>query len=232
VGAELTRCLRRQHGRRLPPPAQALVDHPLRARALLAGTLEACWERLIRPWWPRIRDVLAADIAYRTGVLADGGLVAVLAGLHPKVRWDSDTLTVDIGPDAERDVGAAGLVLMPSTFEWPNVGVMLDEPWQPTVDYPARGIAALWESTSDASESSAALRRLIGRTRATLLVALTEPTSTTGLARRCALPNSTVSEQLQILRDAGMVTTHRVGRYLQHTRTPLGTQLVLPGTWR
>jgi hypothetical protein len=124
--AELTRCLRLQHGR-LPPPAQALVNHPLRARTLLVDTLEACWTRLIAPWWPRVRDVLATDIAYRTGVLADGGLGAVLADLHPKVRWDNNTLTVDIGSDGARDVGATGLVLMPSTFEWPNVGVMLDE---------------------------------------------------------------------------------------------------------
>lgn len=222
VRRELSQCLHAQHGRRLPPLAQALVDHPLRARALLADTLEACWERLIAPWWPRIRDVLAGDIAYRTGVLADGGLTAVLADLHPKIRWHEPTLTVDIVADGHREVGAEGLVLMPSTFEWPHVGVMLDEPWLPTIDYPARGIAALWAPRTD---PPAALDRLIGHTRAVLLSALTEPTSTTGLARRCGLPNSTVSEHLTVLRDAGLVTTHRVGRWLRHTRTPLGTQL-------
>jgi DNA-binding transcriptional ArsR family regulator len=222
VRSELSQCLHAQHGRRLPPPAQALVDHPLRARALLADTLEACWERLIAPWWPRIRDVLAGDIAYRTGVLADGGLAAVLTDLHPNVHWHEPVLTVEMPADGHREVGEAGLVLMPSTFEWPNVGVMLDEPWLPTIDYPARGIAALWEPRSD---PPAALARLLGHTRAVLLAALTEPTSTTGLARRCGLPNSTVSEHLTVLRDAGLVATHRVGRWLRHTRTPLGTQL-------
>ncbi|GAB1509245.1 ArsR/SmtB family transcription factor [Actinophytocola sp. KF-1] len=222
VRTELSRSLHAQHGRRLPPPAQALVDHPLRARALLADTLAACWERLIEPWWPRLRDVLAGDIAYRTGVLADGGLAAVLTDLHPMVRWQDPVLTVEMPVTGHRDVGAAGMVLMPSAFEWPNVGVMLDEPWLPTVDYPARGIAALWAPRTD---PSAALDRLIGRTRAVLLSALAEPMSTTGLARRCGLPNSTVSEHLTVLRDAGLVTTHRVGRWLRHTRTPLGTQL-------
>lgn len=222
VRAELSRCLHAQHGRRLPPPAQALVDHPSRARSLLADTLEACWERLIAPWWPRIRDVLAGDIAYRTGVLADGGLTAVLADLHPRIDWREPTLTVGVGGTGHRDVGEEGMVLMPSTFEWPNVGVILDEPWLPTIDYPARGIAALWAPRTD---PPAALDRLIGRTRAVLLSALTEPTSTTGLARRCGLPNSTVSEHVAVLRDAGLVTTHRVGRWLRHTRTPLGTEL-------
>lgn len=226
VTAELRRCLHAQHGTRLPPPAQALLDHPLRARDLLADTLEACWDRLIEPWWPRIRDVLAGDIAYRSHTMTESGLAAVLADLHPKIRWRQHTLTVDIGADAVRQVDETGLVLMPSTFEWPGVGVMLDKPWPPTIDYPARGIAALWESTSD---PSAALARLVGATRAALLAALTEPTSTTGLARRCTLPNSTVSEQLRILREAGLVTTHRAGRYLRHTRTPLGTQLLTAG---
>lgn len=221
VRAELSRCLREQHGRRLPPPAQALVDHPLRARNLLADTLAACWSRLISPWWQRIQDVLAGDIAYRTRQLADGGLAAVLADLHPKVHWRHPTLVVDLPTTGFRDVGS-GLALMPSVFEWPGVGVMLDEPQLPTIDYPARAIAALWEPRTD---PPAALARLLGQTRAVLLAALTEPTSTTALARRCALPNSTVSEHLTVLRDAGLVTTHRTGRYLQHSRTPLGTQL-------
>jgi DNA-binding transcriptional ArsR family regulator len=224
VRAELSRCMREQHGRRLPPPAQALVDHPLRARNLLADTLAACWDRLIAPWWPRIHDVLAGDIAYRTRLLADGGLTAVLTDLHEKIHWRHPTLTVDLLSTGFRDV-EAGFVLMPSTFEWPNVGVMLDKPWLPTIDYPARGIAALWEPRSD---PPAALARLLGQTRATLLAALTEPTSTTALARRCSLPNSTVSEHLTVLREADLVTTHRTGRYLQHTRTPLGTQLASP----
>ncbi|MFL6118729.1 DUF5937 family protein [Actinophytocola sp.] len=224
VRAELARCMREQHGRRPPPPAQALVDHPVRARTLLADTLDACWRRLVAPSWPRIRDVLEGDITHRTRRLADGGLAAVLGDLHPRIRWQHPTLVVDHPSTGYRDV-EAGLVLMPSAFEWPNVGVILDKPWLPTIDYPARGIAALWEPSPD---PSAALARLLGGTRAALLAALTEPTSTTGLARRCALPNSTVSEHLTVLREAGLITTHRVGRYLHHTRTPLGTQLAAP----
>jgi DNA-binding transcriptional ArsR family regulator len=224
VRVELTRCMREQHGRRLPPPAQALVDHPVRARNLLADTLETCWRRLIAPSWPRIRDVLEGDIAHRARRLADGGLAAVLADLHPSIRWQHPTLVVDQNATGCRDV-EAGLVLMPSAFEWPNVGVILDKPWLPTIDYPARGIAALWEPRTD---PPAALARLLGATRAALLAALTEPTSTTALARRRALPNSTVSEHLTVLREAGLIATHRVGRYLHHTRTPLGTQLAAP----
>lgn len=205
------------------PRAAALRAHPAKARDLLADTLEACWTHLVEPWWPRIRDVLVADIAHRTRVLADGGLAAVFAGLHRKVGWRDNTVTIDIAYDGEREVDGAGIVLLPSAFEWPNVGVMLDRPWLPTIDYPARGIAALWETRQAPPD---ALARLVGRTRATLLAALTEPLTTGGLARRCGLPDSSVSEALTILRDAGLVSTDRMGRYRQHTRTPLGTELL------
>jgi DNA-binding transcriptional ArsR family regulator len=224
VRTELSRCLHGHYGRVLPPHARVLVDQPARARELLADTLAACWARLMEPWWPRIRDVLTGEIAYRAKQLADGGLAAVLPDLHPKIRWKHPNLTVDLPSEGFRDV-EEGLVLMPSTFEWPRMGVILDRPWLPTIDYPARGIAALWESRRDAP---VALARLLGQTRATLLAALTEPTSTTALARQCSLPNSTVSEHLTVLREAGLVTTHRLGRYLHHTRTPLGTQLTSP----
>lgn len=209
------------------PGAGGLATDPAQARTQLADVLETVWRNLVEPWWPRIRDVLDADIAHRTRALVDGGLAAVFADLHPAVRWEQHTVTVDLVVTADRRMDGVGLLLMPSVFEWPGVGVSLDPPWPPTIDYPARGIAALWET----SPPAAGLHRLIGRTRATLLAALSEPRSTTGLARTCALPASTVSEQVRILRETGLVTTHRVGRSLRHTRTPLGTAL-LSGTDR
>ena len=102
---------------------------------------------------------------------------------------------------------------------------MLDPPWLPTVIYPARGIARLWQNPQVPPR---ALSRLIGPTRAVILEALVEPASTTGLAARCQLPLSTVSEHLAVLREAGMVTTTRTGRHLPHRRPPLGRELVNP----
>jgi DNA-binding transcriptional ArsR family regulator len=208
---------------RAPSTGLPVSAGPAERRDLLADAVEDVWRRLLAPWWPRISEVLENDIAHWTRVLADEGLGAVLADLHPKVSWSRDAVTVALPVDADREIDATGLLLMPSVFEWPDVGVAFDPPWTPTIDYSARGIAALWQSTATPSE---ALGRLVGRTRALLLTALVEPTSTTGLARRCAVPVSTVSEQLRILRDAGLLHTHRAGRFLRHERTPLGTALV------
>ena len=112
---------------------------------------------------------------------------------------------------------------MPSAFNWPSVSVMLDPPWQPTLIYPARGVAALWHSPAAAPPVT--LARLIGRTRAKLLLALAEPASTTALARRYGLSPGTVSEHLGALRDAGLVSASRARHQVLYERTPLGIAL-------
>ena len=88
--------------------------------------------------------------------------------------------------------------------------------------YPARGIHGLWQAKVRSSED---LARLIGRTRAVLLTALTTPASTTGVASRTGLPLSSVSEHLAVLRANGLISTTRTGRFLLHQLTALGLAL-------
>lgn len=222
VRAEIERSLTGRYGAQAPEAAEPLRRNATTARDLCADLLAECWTCLVEPWWPRIRAVLEADIAYRARVLADAGLAVVLTDLHPQVQWKRNTLRVDLAAVAEREVAGNGLVLMPGVFGGPGLGVAYDPPWPPTLDYAARGIASLW---SPQARPAQPLVRLIGTQRALLLAALTEPASTTGLAARCGRPTSSVSEHLAVLRQAGLVTTRRTGRYLQHSRTPLGTTL-------
>ncbi len=222
VRAEIQRSLTERFGARVPEAAEPLRGDATTVRDRCADLLSECWTCLVEPWWPRIRAVLDADIAYRARLLADNGLAAVLTDLHPLVQWKRNTLRVDLTAIAERTVAGNGLVLMPGVFGWPGLGAAYDPPWPPTLDYAARGIASLWSPQSRPAE---VLVRLVGTRRALLLAALTEPASTTGLAARCELPTSSVSEHLAVLREAGLVTTRRTGRYLQHSRTPLGTTL-------
>jgi DNA-binding transcriptional ArsR family regulator len=112
---------------------------------------------------------------------------------------------------------------MPSAFSWPGVVLVLDQPWQPTLIYPARGIAGLWQPP--ATQPPVALARLLGRTRAKLLLTLAEPASTAVLARRLGQSPSGVSEHLAALRDAGLLTSHRVGHQVLYERTPLAIAL-------
>jgi DNA-binding transcriptional ArsR family regulator len=210
VHAEVARCLAEQAGP-APPGAAGLLADPVAIRELLAELLARCWQVLVEPWWPRLRDLLEADIVFHARRFADGGMRAVLTDLHPRVRWRGDALHVALAASGECDLSGRGLVLL------------LEPPWQPTLIYPVRGVALLWQAPA---AQRAALARLLGRTRATLLVALAEPASTTGLAARCGLPVSTVSEHLAVLRATGLVAARRAGRHLLHEQTPLGIAVV------
>ena len=61
---------------------------------------------------------------------------------------------------------------MPSAYAWPVVAAIVDGPWQPTLVYPARGVAELWAVPTPPPR---ALARLLGQTRALLLVSLEPP---------------------------------------------------------
>ncbi len=228
VAAELTQCL----GPAWPAPQRSgghepddnsrgqLNSDPAVARDLLADLLLRAWSALIEPWWPRLRDALDADITYRARRLADAGAAAVLGELHPKVSWDGDAIRFGTTGSRDIDVSGTDLVLIPSVFAWPDAAGMSFDP--PAVIYPARGVHEIWQRSAHSSQD---LARLIGRTRAALLTALTEPASTTGLAARTGIPVSSVSEHLSVLRANGLISSTRTGRFLLHQRTALGLAL-------
>ncbi|MFG2834800.1 ArsR/SmtB family transcription factor [Streptomyces zaomyceticus] len=76
------------------------------------------------------------------------------------------------------------------------------------------------------------LSAALGRTRTEVLRALTEPRTTTELARRTGISNATASAHATALRAAGLITTTRTGRSVHHERTPLGALLLTGGADR
>lgn len=79
------------------------------------------------------------------------------------------------------------------------------------------------------ARGSEALVRLLGRNRAAVLAAPTEPATTGALAHRLGLAASSVSAHLTIPRDAGLLTSRRYGRQVRYERTPLGVALASGG---
>ena len=220
VVAELDRCLDGHRAGRAARRAQpGLSGEPHEVLDMLATMLRRAWSALVEPWWPRLRDVLDSDITYRARQLANAGVSVTLNDLDPKVSWRDGVLRFAIRAREDLDVAGEVLVLIPSVFAWPAAAVAFDPP---AVTYPARGIARLWQPQAQASGD---LARLIGKTRASVLTALAEPASTTGLAARCQIPVSSASEHLAVLRATGLVATTRTGRFLLHQQTPLGVAL-------
>ncbi|MEI7034724.1 ArsR/SmtB family transcription factor [Streptomyces pratensis] len=201
-----------------------LLDDPARAVRELADLLERAWRSLVAPYWPRLRALLEADIAHHSRRLADSGLERLLSEVSPRLSWNGSTLTLaGTRGDHQRVLGGQGLVLMPSAFVWPEVVGGHEEPWQPALVYPARGIGGLWSQPGGRPPD--ALGRLLGRVRATVLCALDEPAGTSALAHRLALAPSSVSAHLSVLRGAGLLTSRRRGHQVLYERTPLGIAL-------
>ncbi|MFG2649370.1 DUF5937 family protein [Streptomyces sp. NPDC048436] len=220
---ELTRALACTTGAADSPQGRALLADPARAVRELADAMEAAWHTLVEPDWPRLRALLEADVAFHSRRLAEVGLGALVAELDPRFSWDAESLTVARAADHVRHLAGQGLVLMPSVFAWPDVVGGHDPPWQPTLVYPARGLAGLWAEPSD--RTSEALVRLLGRGRATVLAALTDPATTSALAHRVGLAPSSVSAHLGALRGAGLLVSRRYGHQVLYERTPLGIAL-------
>ena len=156
-------------GREVPAVARPLLDDPASALPGLADLMAEYWARAIAPFWDLIRAVLEADIRQRARHLAGGGALELFAGLHPDVRWHDGALLVDRRHEATVELAGRGLQLVPAAFGWPEVGAMFDPPWQPALIYPPRGVGDLW---APARESAEALGELVGRRRASILVAL------------------------------------------------------------
>jgi DNA-binding transcriptional ArsR family regulator len=169
--------------------------------------------------------LLDADIAVRAGALAAGGFERLFTDLHDDVVWTGEELIVHPrqSPSTTVSMRGHGLVLCPSVFCWPRVTASTNPPTVGTLRYPARGVATLWESVEPAPE---ALANLLGRTRAAILVRLATPQTTGGLAADLGITAGAVSQHLAVLKDAGLVATHREGRTTLHLRTERANALV------
>lgn len=212
-----------QHGGRLPAAAEALRRNPRREVPRLANTMAEYWKRAVEPHWPRIHAVLAADIHHRATQLTEGGPAALFAHLHPTVTFEGEWVTVDQPWQGTVELGRQGLLLMPTVFSWQRPSVIAVEPWQPTLIYPARGVALLWDS---ARATTPELARLVGSSRARLLAALDAPRTTTELALLLDLTPGGVSQHLSALVAAGVVSRRRDRRSVLYGRTNVGDALV------
>lgn len=190
----------------------------------IGDALHLAWDRLLARDWPQLRAICERDVVHRAGQLSRSGWAAALDRLHPRLRWRAGGIEVlRMADNRTVALGGEGLLLIPSVFVWPNVAVHVDDPWPKAVTYPARGTAALWERP--AATDSDALADLLGRSRARLLTALQEPSSTSQLAASLGLAVGAVGDHLTILRRAGLLHRARSGRSVLYQRTPLGDAL-------
>ncbi|MCX4447672.1 ArsR/SmtB family transcription factor [Streptomyces sp. NPDC087866] len=210
----------------LGPRLRALRDDPYGPLlAELTKELETYWERALAPYWARIRAVLDADILYRARLAAERGTGRLLDDLHTSLSWDDGALLmVHRKRPLTRTTAGTGLLLIPSAFAGPGLRTRTTPPDPPQLAYRARGVGLLWEPRP--VTGAATLSAVLGRSRTLLLAELEIPAATTRLAQRTGLSPAAVSQNLTALRDAGLVSAHRSGRFVLYARTAAAETLL------
>lgn len=224
--AELIRAELELAWRDRPMPAAArrvIAEGPAGVRRI-ADVLASYWELAVAPYWAGIRAVIEAEIARGARKAAEGGVLAMLADLHPSCYVTDDAIRV-ISPDLNWTVDAAELLLIPSVFTWPQWTVNSGMNGPPSLVYCPHHIGSLWGADRSAGECDP-LKDLLGRGRAAILRSVGTPRSTTELARDLQQSPATVSAHLSTLVSCGLATSWRSGRYVLYERTPLATRLI------
>ncbi|MFF4805966.1 DUF5937 family protein [Streptomyces sp. NPDC001351] len=197
--------------------SELLLTDPPRIRRWLRQFLEDCDEAFFAEAWSRLRHQLTADARHKTDLLRRKGLAEALTAVSPVVTLDeaAGRITVDklsVGRTATQD---GGLLLVPTSFGWPHLSVLYRHGWQPALHYPVSSP----ELAAPPSVEQLALR----------MTALSHPVrmricrylarsalTTTELAQTQGMTAPEISRHLGVLKKAGLITTRRRGRYVQH----------------
>lgn len=193
----------------------------------LGRAIRSYHDAAIAPYWKSIGTHVSADHSHRGEALARNGVDRLLSTLHPRVRWVAPVLQVLDMNDRDLYLDGRGIELQPSAFCWQVPTKLRDPELKPILVYPiqhAPGI--LRQSSVDGGASSDALGSLLGSTRAAALEATVSGCTTTELARRCRISPAAASHQATVLREAGLITTRRVGASVRHEVTQLGIWLL------
>jgi len=209
-------------GQPITPWIRGLDERDRGAWQVLREAVPAAHLALVEPWWSRAVRSFRGEVAWRGRLLAEQGLQAALASLHPSLHWQEATLEVHVPKTASLRLNGKGLTLLPSAF-WtgrPLFGIHSDG--SALMVYSALTPVPLIDDEGTADP----LVELLGRTRAGVLALAVAQRSTGELARELGVSAASVSVHARTLRSAGLLVSERNGKSVRHSVTPLGDLLL------
>ncbi|MEJ8658912.1 DUF5937 family protein [Streptomyces sp. MS1.AVA.4] len=201
--------------------ARRILDDPGAVRAWLRRLFEDCDQAFFADTWRRVSPRLAADARHKTELLRRKGLEEALRSVSPALTYDeaaervcADKLSEGRTTAVDPAVGA-GLSFVPSHFGWPHLTVLYAPGWRPAIvypvgapDLPAPASVELLKRRMDALAHPLRMRLCRNLARASY--------TTSELAEAHGITAPEVSRHLSVLKQAGLVTTRRRGRYVLH----------------
>ncbi|WP_369033269.1 ArsR/SmtB family transcription factor [Streptomyces adonidis] len=214
-----------------PAWAGQLAD--IQPRKEFVRTVRTYYDVALRPHDDHIQAHIDADRSVRARALLDGGMDGLLAGLGPYMRWRRPTLEVEYAEDRDLHLEGRGLTLVPSYFCWGFPVSLADSGLPPVLAYPLRHAASRTDGNGETGETGAQkprapLAALLGATRAVILQATAVGATTGELARAAGVSAASATRHTTVLRDAGLLVSHRHGPAVLHTLTPTGAALLRP----
>ncbi|MFC0429670.1 helix-turn-helix transcriptional regulator [Kutzneria buriramensis] len=189
----------------------------------LVGALRHYYDAAVAPHWGEIADHVRSDGDTRAHELVDDGLGGMFARLGPGFRWRWPYLETDYPRSHEIRLGGRGLTLVPSYFCTGTPVTLIDEELPPMLVFPARRLP---RDPSEEDRAPFHLAKVIGRTRARILIALRTPRSTSDLAEAIGMSLASASQQVTLLRNADFVVSRRDGQAVRHSVTRKGKALL------
>jgi DNA-binding transcriptional ArsR family regulator len=194
----------------------------VRAISELGSAMRDYHRCAIAPGWSSLRTIVDVDLAARRGALSTGGVEAMLESFRPAMRWRYPVLEVPGHPSSrEVHLSGSGLALVPSFFCRLHPVTLFDPKLPQVVVYPVHHRPAAQRPADDGQ----ALARLLGETRAAVLLAARNGCTTSELAARVGVSAAAISHHTAILRDAGLVISIRAANTVRHSLTRLGQAL-------
>jgi hypothetical protein len=187
---------------------------------LLGNTLRDYFTTALAPIWPTIQAQTTTEHTRLTGILTTHGVEATLSNLLPTTIWHPGdrVLETPYPMNFTIQLQGRGLTLIPSWFCSDKPVALVDPALPPVLVYPL-------VHTPPPATDPHALAKLIGPTRAAVLLAITTATPTRAIQHRIGISPSQLSRHVAVLHDSNLITEARHGGNAFYTRTPLGNAL-------
>lgn len=187
----------------------------------LIGTLREYHQAAIAPHHDVITTTITADVAHRSRALRDGGVEGFFRSFGPLMTWRPPVLEIQYDVDQHLHLRGRGLRFTPSFFCHGSPVSIADPDLTPVIIYPVSA-----HNRWAAFGINHTLTKLLGSTRAAVLSHIADGASTTDLARTLSTSPASVSRHTTVLREAGLLSTHRHRNTALHTLTVLGGTLL------
>jgi hypothetical protein len=203
------------------------LAHTREALQHLIEDLRLYWRRALQPTWSQMVTILEGDILYRGRLLALNGPESLLPDLHPSISYHDGEVHLVSNYEYKHcvqtvELAGDGIQLVPTIFTPSGRRLQLPPDWHPRIAYGARGVGLYNRET----HTSKPLELALGTGRAQLLQGLCIPATTSEMAHRLSLTSGAVSQQLDRLKRAGLVESHRSGKRVYYQLTQRGKELI------